>query len=173
MIDNVEGVSEVRFPVHGDDRGSLIAVDCGKDIPFTIKRVYYIFGTRPGVDRGRHAHKDMNQVLVCVHGSCDVLLYDGENETVVTLDRPNMGIYIYGFVWREMRNFSEDCVLLVLVDKTYSETVYYYDKGQVKRKQNVKIYTGVMELGQNSSSGKVIRFIRPESTVLECRQGLQ
>lgn len=133
MIESVEGVSMVQFPVHGDDRGSLIAIDCGIDVPFSIRRAYYIYGTRPGIDRGKHAHKNMNQVLVCVHGSCDILLYDGENETTVTLDRPDVGIYIYGFIWREMRNFSEDCVLLVLADKLYGETEYFYEKSQVRK----------------------------------------
>ena len=128
MIENVNGVEMVKFPVHGDERGSLIAIETCTEMGFDIRRVYYIFDTKSGVVRGKHAHRGMNQILISVSGSCDVLVYDGKNETTVRLSDPGEGLYITGFIWREMKNFSDDCVLLVLTDKLYAETEYIFDK---------------------------------------------
>lgn len=135
MIDNVNGVDMVKFPVHGDDRGSLIAIETCREFGFEMRRVYYIYDTKSGVVRGKHAHRDMNQILISVSGSCDVLVFDGKNETTVTLSNPGDGLYITGFIWREMKNFSDDCVLLVLTDKLYEETEYVFDKEKVEEKQ--------------------------------------
>ena len=132
MIDRVEGVERVSFAVHGDKRGSLVAIESGTDVKFDIRRVYYIYGTQRGVARGKHAHRNMNQVLICVNGSCDITLFDGKNETTVTLESPQTGVYISGYVWREMSNFSEGCVLLVLADKKYAETEYIYDRSRLR-----------------------------------------
>lgn len=120
-------VQWIPFPVLGDERGSLVALEAEKNIPFAIKRVYYIFGTQPDVARGFHAHKALKQVTVCVSGKCRMLLDDGKNKESVWLDSPSEGILINDLVWREMHDFSEDCVLLVLASEHYDETDYIRD----------------------------------------------
>jgi len=114
----------VDFPPLGDDRGSLVALEAGKTVPFDIKRVYYIFGTQSGVARGFHAHKNLKQVAVCVTGKCRMILDDGVTREEAWLDSPIKGLLISDLVWREMHDFSEDCVLLVLASEHYDETDY-------------------------------------------------
>jgi len=108
---------------HGDDRGSLIALEEGKNVPFEIKRVYYLYNTKPSVSRGFHAHKNLKQVVVAVRGSCRFVLDDGD-EISILLDNPAQGLLIKSGIWREMHDFSEDCVLMVLADSLYSEEDY-------------------------------------------------
>ena len=117
-------IRKYHFPVHGDERGQLVAVEEPKDVPFDIKRVYYLYETVQGVRRGFHAHKNLQQVLICVHGSCKVLLDDGHEKCDVLLDKPNEGLYISNNVWREMYDFSPDAVLLVLASQLYDEADY-------------------------------------------------
>ena len=112
------------FTIKGDERGSLIALEQLKDIPFEIKRIYYIFDTLQGVVRGKHAHKNLKQVLISVKGACKVLLDDGNNLIEFNLNRPDMGLLIEGLIWREMYDFTEDCVLLVLADDYYRAEDY-------------------------------------------------
>lgn len=114
----------IDFPQLGDDRGSLVALEANKTIPFDIKRVYYIFATETGVARGFHAHKALKQVAVCVTGTCRMLLDNGCNKEEVLLDSPTKGLMIEGLVWREMHDFSSDCVLLVLASELYDECDY-------------------------------------------------
>jgi len=117
----------VDFPPLGDDRGSLVSIE-GKDaVPFDIKRVYYIFGTQKDVTRGLHAHLALKQVMVCITGSCEILLDDGKNRESVCLDSPTKGILVEGLVWREMSRFSSDCVLLVIASELYDESDYIRD----------------------------------------------
>jgi len=117
----------IEFPSLGDDRGSLVALEGTKTVPFDIKRVYYIFDTKQGVSRGFHAHKNLEQVAICVRGSCRMVLDDGTNRVDAILDSPIKGIYIGNLVWREMHEFSEDCVLLVLASEHYDESDYIRD----------------------------------------------
>jgi len=112
------------FLKKGDENGSLIALEENKNIPFEIKRVYYIFDTKEGVRRGFHAHKSLEQVLICVSGSCDILLDDGEEKIVMNLKNRNEGIHIKQLIWHEMFNFSADCVLMVLASDFYYEEDY-------------------------------------------------
>lgn len=115
----------LNFPVCGDARGSLIALEGLSDqIPFEIKRVYYIFGTTPSVIRGKHAHYNLKQVLICTSGRCDIEVFDGINRQTITLDTPTKGLFIGGFIWREMKNFSPDCVLMVLASEHHNEKDY-------------------------------------------------
>ncbi|MGN0999423.1 MAG: sugar 3,4-ketoisomerase [Faecousia sp.] len=117
-------VKKYYFPPHGDERGQLIAIEERKDLPFDIKRVYYIYDTLPGVRRGFHAHRSLEQILVCVHGSCKILLDNGYEQEIVTLDQPSDGLYISNDTWREMYDFSEGAVLLVLASEYYDEADY-------------------------------------------------
>ncbi|MEW7858379.1 FdtA/QdtA family cupin domain-containing protein [Pseudomonas chlororaphis] len=115
---------------HGDDRGSLIALEEGKNIPFPVKRVYYMFNTGEGVRRGYHAHKTLKQVAIAVRGSCRFLLDDGREKIDIPLDNPCQGLLIESFIWREMYDFSPDCVLMVLADQLYEEGDYVRDYAQ-------------------------------------------
>lgn len=117
----------VTFESHGDARGSLVSLEQDKNIPFHVKRVYYLFDTKEGVRRGFHAHKKLRQVAVAVRGSCRFLLDDGKEKVDIRLDNPTQGLVIESFVWREMFDFSEDCVLMVLADSLYDESDYVRD----------------------------------------------
>lgn len=112
------------FPPHGDDRGQLVAIEAMKDLPFAVKRVYYIYDTLPGVRRGFHAHKNLQQILLCVNGSCKIHLDDGHDTAEVSLDKPNEGLYIANNMWREMYDFVPGTVLLVLASEYYDEADY-------------------------------------------------
>lgn len=115
------------FQPHGDARGMLVALEEFTDIPFRIKRVYYMYDTLPGVVRGHHAHKQLEQILICIHGSCKVLLDNGREKKIVPLEKPYEGLYISHAMWREMYDFSEDAVLMVLASEVYDESDYIRD----------------------------------------------
>lgn len=122
-------VSTLEFVPHGDERGQLIAVEALSDeIPFEVKRAYYIFDTTPGTVRGNHAHKKLRQVLICVSGACTIVceLPDG---TIVEhqLDWPDKALLIEGLVWRQMKSFSKGAVLFVLASEHYDESDYIRD----------------------------------------------
>lgn len=117
-------ITKYIFPPHGDDRGQLVALEERKDIPFDIKRIYYIYDTLAGVRRGFHAHKNLQQILICVHGSCKIHLDNGVETEEVLLDKPTEGLYISNNMWREMYDFSPDAVLLVLASEHYDESDY-------------------------------------------------
>lgn len=114
----------IPLQAHGDDRGSLVSLEEGRNIPFEIKRVYYMFKTKEGVRRGFHAHKSLRQVAIAVRGSCRFVLDDGSERVELCLDNPAQGLVIESFMWREMYDFSDDCVLMVLADQLYDETDY-------------------------------------------------
>jgi len=112
------------FKKISDDRGNLVVLENSEQIPFDIKRVYYIWGTVEGVERGFHAHKKLRQVAICLAGHCDILFDNGVKKEVITLEKPFQGVTIEPMVWHEMRNFSDDCVFLVLANEKYDESDY-------------------------------------------------
>ncbi len=114
----------VELTSHENPRGSLVAIESNQNIPFSIERIYYIYNVPEGKRRGYHAHKDLKQLAICLHGSCKFLLDDGKTKTTYTLDTPTKGLYIKGLIWREMFDFSKDCVLLVLASEAYNEEDY-------------------------------------------------
>lgn len=120
-------IKKYTFQIHGDDRGQLIALEEMKDIPFEIKRVYYMYDTVDGVRRGFHAHKCLEQILICIHGSCKILLDNGKEKEIVSLDKPYEGLYVSNDMWREMYDFSPDAVLMVLASEFYDESDYIRD----------------------------------------------
>ena len=126
----------IDFPKIGDDRGNLVALEGNKNIPFSIKRVYYLFDLQSDIPRGFHAHKELIQVAVCVKGHCDILMDDGKSKEVVTLDAPDKGLLIDVMQWHEMQNFSDDCVLLVLASDYYCENDYIRSYDEFKLKIN-------------------------------------
>ncbi|MDQ7062043.1 MAG: FdtA/QdtA family cupin domain-containing protein [Sulfurimonas sp.] len=121
------GYKSIDFETLGDDRGSLIALEENYNAPFEIKRVYYIFDTKENVTRGFHAHIDLKQLAIVVKGSCTFSLDDGYKREEIILDNPNKGLFIEGLIWREMKEFSPDCVLLVLASEHYDESDYIRD----------------------------------------------
>ena len=112
------------FQPHGDERGQLVALEEGKDIPFQIKRVYYMYDTAKGVTRGHHAHKKLEQILICIHGNCKIRLDNGYEKKVVPLEKPYEGLYVANSMWHEMYDFSDDAVLMVLASDVYDESDY-------------------------------------------------
>jgi dTDP-4-dehydrorhamnose 3,5-epimerase-like enzyme len=122
-------VKLIEFPSLGDKRGELISLEVGpeKTVPFDIRRVYYIYHTEEGVGRGYHAHKDLKQVAICVSGKCKMIIDNGHSREEVWLDTPTKGLLIESMVWREMHEFSYDCVLLVLASEHYDESDYIRD----------------------------------------------
>ena len=118
------GYKLVDFKTLGDERGSLIAIEQGYNAPFEIKRVYYIFDTKKRVERGFHAHINLKQLAIAVKGSCTFILEDGDKREEIKLTNPNQGLFIEGLIWREMKDFSEDCVLVVLASEHYDESDY-------------------------------------------------
>lgn len=117
-------VVKYMFQPHGDDRGQLIALEGKKDIPFIIKRVYYMYDTKERVRRGFHAHKTLEQILICIHGRCMIHLDNGYEKKEIPLERPYEGLYISNNMWREMYDFSPDAVLMVLASDIYDESDY-------------------------------------------------
>ena len=120
-------VIKYMFQPHGDSRGQLVALEELKDIPFKIKRVYYMYETQEGVVRGHHAHKSLQQILICICGSCKIKLDNGYEKKIVSLEKPYEGLYVGNNMWREMYDFSPDAVLMVLASELYDEADYIRD----------------------------------------------
>jgi dTDP-4-dehydrorhamnose 3,5-epimerase-like enzyme len=123
-------VQLVDIPQRGDSRGGLSVAELGGALPFPVRRVYWIHGTKPGVSRGFHAHKQLHQLCVCVAGSVRIVLFDGQREEDVTLNSSAQGLLIGPDLWREMHDFSPDCVLMVFASAEYDETDYIRDRSQ-------------------------------------------
>lgn len=120
----------LEFQQRGDERGHLVIVEGAEDIPFEIKRIFYIYGSAPDVVRGQHANRESEFVLINVAGTSKVKVKDGKgNEAVYSLNRPHTGIYLPRMIWKDMYDFSEDSVLLCLANTHYdaSEYIRNYD----------------------------------------------
>ena len=125
----IRNTRTVGFKAFSDAKyGSLVALEAMKNIPFEVKRVYYIFGVPENEERGFHSHNKLEQILVCVSGSVEIVVSTPGEEEAVLLDDPEKGLYIGPMVWRIMRNFSKDAVLLVLASEHYDEADYIRDK---------------------------------------------
>jgi dTDP-4-dehydrorhamnose 3,5-epimerase-like enzyme len=133
MKEDIMNYELLDFKIMGDERGSLIALEENDNVPFPIKRVYYIFGTKENVRRGFHAHKALKQLAICVRGSCRFLLDDGNEKEYITLNSPDKGLLLDGLIWREMFDFSPDCVLMVVADAHYNESDYIRDYSTFQR----------------------------------------
>ena len=118
----------IEFKEYGDEKGNLVVAEgSGFDVPFDIRRVFYIYGSDPDIKRGNHANRYTQFVLINVSGSSKVLVDDGFNKEVIVLDKPRMGLYLGTMVWKEMYDFSPDSVLLVLASEHYIESEYIRD----------------------------------------------
>lgn len=124
----VSGVQMLEFSQRGDERGHLVVAEGMQDVPFDIKRIFYIYGSDKNVIRGKHANKKSEFVLINVAGTSKVLVKDGkDNEAVFSLNRPHTGVYLPRMVWKEMFDFSEDSVLLCLSSEHYDAQEYVRD----------------------------------------------
>jgi dTDP-4-dehydrorhamnose 3,5-epimerase-like enzyme len=119
----------IDLPKVENPAGSITALNGGIDLPFEIERIYYLYDVPGGEKRGGHAHKKLEQYLVAASGSFDVLLYDGEEQKKVSLNRPNKALHIVPGIWRELENFSSGSICLVLASRVYSEDDYIRDRG--------------------------------------------
>ncbi len=118
----------LNLPQHGDERGWLVVAEGEKDIPFDIKRIFYIYGSDSSVVRGNHANRKSEFFLINVAGSCKVKTKDGlGNEKIFVLDRPHIGVYLASATWKEMYDFSEDSILLCLASEKYDSEEYIRD----------------------------------------------
>ncbi len=142
-------VQLVDLPSFGDDRGGLVAIESNRSIPFEIKRLYYIFNTSDNKPRGFHAHIDLKQIAVCVKGSCRFILDDGLHKEEVVLNSPTQGLMIESLTWREMHDFSEDCVLLVLANGYYDEDDYIRDYDQFLKEVNKPFIHSLSDVQSN------------------------
>jgi dTDP-4-dehydrorhamnose 3,5-epimerase-like enzyme len=113
-----------EFKVLGDHRGQFVALEANREIPFNVKRVFYIYGTQEGVPRGNHSHYKTKQFLVVVNGSCKITLDNGKTKKTFDLDKPNLGLFQDALIWGTMHDFSSDCVLMVLADEYYDASDY-------------------------------------------------
>jgi len=129
-------IERVKLQSHGDNGGMLIALEQDRNVPFEIRRVYYIFATQQDVHRGKHAHRHLHQLAVAVRGSVTFLLDDGSGPVEVTLNDPSQGLLLGRMVWRELYGFSEDCVLMVLADQFYDPADYITDYDEFLREAN-------------------------------------
>ncbi|CAM3544468.1 WxcM-like domain-containing protein [Helicobacter ganmani] len=117
----------LNLQVINDERGKLVSLESLKNLPFAIKRVYYMFDTLPDEPRGFHAHKELEQLVIAIDGECEFVLDDGKNKESVWLNRPDVGLYIGKNMWQEMRNFSYGCKLMILASDYYDESEYIRD----------------------------------------------
>ncbi|MEZ3432763.1 MAG: FdtA/QdtA family cupin domain-containing protein [Lachnospiraceae bacterium] len=138
----IEKCRMIEFPQKGDDRGHLVIVEGNQDIPFDIKRVFYIYGSDKDVIRGKHANYNTEFVLINVAGTSKVKVDDGTEQKIFSLDRPHTGIFLPRMVWKDMYDFSEDSVLLVLASEHYDETEYirsYPEYLEIMKQKNATV----------------------------------
>ena len=117
----------INFPKINDVRGNLSFIENNNQIPFEIKRAYYLYDVPSGATRGGHSHKIMQQIIIAISGSFDVILDDGNNKKLYFLNRPHYGLYVSPGIWRELENFSSNSVALSLVSTLYDERDYVRD----------------------------------------------
>ncbi len=127
MKSSVYECSIVHLPKIHNEAGNLTALDNQVNIPFDVKRVYYLYDVPGGAERGGHGHKNLQQFIMALSGSFDVLIDDGINKKVVHLDRPYIGLHVVAGIWRELINFSSGAICLVLASEKYTEEDYLRD----------------------------------------------
>lgn len=124
---------KVDFIQRGDDRGHLVIIEGMKEIPFDIKRVFYIYGSQSDVVRGKHANLKSEFVLINVQGTSKIKVTDGTVEQIYVLNEPHSGVYLPKMLWKEMYDFSHDAILLVLSNEHYDKSEYITDFEEYKK----------------------------------------
>lgn len=130
--------SIINLPKFLDDRGNLSFFENNSQIPFAIERVYYIYDVPGGAARGGHAYKNLQEVVIALSGSFDVVLNDGETFKRFHLNRSYYGLYVPKMLWRHMENFSTNALALIACDSLYSESEYIRDFNEFKKMKNGK-----------------------------------
>ena len=120
----------IDLPKIADPRGNLTFVEGGHHVPFDIQRVYYLYDVPGGAERGGHAHKGLQQLIIAMSGSFDVVLDDGVDKKRIHLNRSYNGLYVCPMIWRELDNFSSGSVCMVVASNSYDESDYYRDYGE-------------------------------------------
>jgi hypothetical protein len=119
--------SVIELPINHHEKGNLSVIENSKEIPFDVRRIYYLYDVPGGESRGGHAHKDLMQLIIAASGSFDVIVHDGKIRRIFTLNRPYQGLLVNSGIWRELDNFSSGSVCLVLASYEYDETDYLRD----------------------------------------------
>ena len=124
MSSTIKDVEIISFFAHKEKEGTLVPIESGKEVPFNIMRMFYIFDVPPGETRGKHAHKKQKQLLICLKGKCDVILKDSRETIKVLLESPDIGVYIPPGVWDEIVYYEKDTILIALTDDYYDPEDY-------------------------------------------------
>ena len=137
---SVKDIYKILFKRINDGRGNICFFEGQKEVPFDIKRIYYLHGIPSGETRGAHAHRNLHQVIIAINGSFEIKLFDGENWFHENLTQPNVGLYIPPGLWRDLSNFSKDAVCLVVASEAYCESDYIRDIEEFKAYAHKKRY---------------------------------
>ncbi|GHV35600.1 dTDP-6-deoxy-3,4-keto-hexulose isomerase [Bacteroidia bacterium] len=128
MSTKVNDCKLIVFAKHNEDhRGCLSVIENSEQIPFDIKRVYYLYDIPSGESRAGHAHRELQQLIIALSGSFDIIINDSDTSKTVTLNRPNVGLLLQPGIWRDINNFSSGAVCLVLASEKYNEKDYIRD----------------------------------------------
>ena len=138
----IEKCIQLNFKATGDSRGNMVVVEGGQAVPFDINRLFYIYGTDPEAVRGQHANRNSDFAMVCMCSSCKVKITDGTNEAIVSLDDPTKGIYIPRMLWKDMYDFSEDAVLMVMASTHYDANEYIRDFEEYRKEMHERTAVG-------------------------------
>lgn len=126
MRNNIDDYKVIELNAMGDERGQLVAIENSNQIPFNMRRVFYVYGTSGDKARGCHANKNTKFVIISVVGSCVISVNNGKGKEDITLDSPTKGLYLNNMVWKEMHSFSDNSVLLVVCSELYDSDEYIY-----------------------------------------------
>jgi hypothetical protein len=133
----IDACRMIDLPKISDPRGNLTFIEGDQQIPFAIQRVYYLYDVPGGSERGGHAHKGLQQLIIAMSGSFDVILDDGENKKRVHLNRSYNGLYVCPMIWRELNNFSSGSVCMVLASSRYDESDYFRNYSDFMRARSM------------------------------------
>ena len=131
-LSNIDHCYLVDLPRFDDARGSLSFIEGSSHVPFDIARIYYLYCVPEGSRRGRHAHKNLSQLIIAISGSCEVVLDDGHNSKRIRLSRPDQGLYVCPMIWRDLEFFSNGAVCMVLASDVYDVDDYLNDYEEFK-----------------------------------------
>ena len=135
---NINQCQVIELDKHHHENGNLSVVESGVQIPFDIKRVYYLYDVPGGEERGGHSHKQLKQFILAISGSFDVIIDDGVNQRTVTLNRPYKGLLIVPGIWRVINNFSSGAVCFVMASEHYDEADYVRDYDEFLELTSIK-----------------------------------